>query len=60
MSQNLLEGSVMILNTQDCPLRSNLREAYNFDSMICAFNKGTDTCQVRIKQDFMLQLNRLF
>lgn len=47
MSQQLLEGTVMILNTQDCPERSNLKESYNFNSMICAFNKDVDTCQVR-------------
>lgn len=47
MSNYLLEGLVMILNTQDCPQRSNLHSAYNFNSMMCAFNKGVDTCQVR-------------
>lgn len=60
MSQQLLEGTVTILNTEDCPERSNLREAYNFDSMICAFNENVDTCQVSNIQASVLELNRLF
>lgn len=60
MSQQLLEGTVTILNTQDCPERSNLRENYNFNSMICAFSEYVDTCQVSNIQASVLELNRLF
>lgn len=55
MERFLREGVIRILPPQQCPVATNLHYNYNFKSMICAYTKGVDTCQV-----IKLNLKKIF
>lgn len=46
MSAELREGEIKVLDPSKCQFKTNLHQAYNFESMMCGHStEGVDSCQ---------------